>query len=786
MMKKGIAALIAAVMAMTVLPFAGVSAEGGFATRGEVVEMLMAAADDYNPQVKKTDIIKGYDDGNLHEEQSVTRAEALIMLNRAFGGFPELAGNNLRLAIPKEDFTDIPQWAEEELAPVFDAGIVAGTGEGKFSPNENVTTEQMELFVDRVFTIYGTNPKDSFYASVNKDALEALAIPAGEKMAGTLYSIRDSANRQVNDLIKEAASGFPAAGSAQEKIKILYDSLMDMDSRNSDGIAPIRDDLKAIEAVESVSELDEVMVLEGTSSALSMLTGFALTIDAQDSSKYLTIFKPAAATQAKQVYDGEAESQKKAYLNYITTILTLCGQETATASENAQAFFDFEKQLSDASLTIAERYDLEKTYNIYNLDELKEVFPAVDIEAAFTQTGLHDSSRILVEDKGNMTKLAEFLTDENIEKIKNYLKITLIVNCAGFFGEDFRNADITYNQEALGIEGAKTLEDEAAETIANVLPDYVGEAYAEKYCSDEVISDVTEMVHEVIAVYKERIAKLDWMSEATKEKALLKLENMRVNVGAPDYSEVKSPLDAADLKSVKDGGSYYKNMMEIAKAMQEEDARLSAEPVDKDQWIATPQTVNAFYMPSFNSVNFPMAFLQSPVYDKNASYEENLGGVGFVIGHELTHAFDSSGAQYDENGNAANWWTDEDKKAFDALCNLVIDYFDGVETAPGIVTDGTLTLTENIADLGALSCVTEIGEKTENFDFKKMFESYAKLWMATASRGYLQSVAYSDVHSSARVRVDRVLQSCDKFYEIYGVDENDGMYVAPEARVTIW
>ena len=299
MMKKGIAALIAAVMAMTVLPFAGVSAEGSFATRGEVVEMLMAAADDYNPQVKKTDIIKGYDDGNLHEEQSVTRAEALIMLNRAFGGFPELAGNNLRLAIPKEDFTDIPQWAEEELAPVFDAGIVAGTGEGKFSPNEKVTTEQMELFVDRVFTIYGTNPKDSFYASVNKDALETLTIPAGAKMAGTLYSIHDSANRQVNDLIKEAASGSPAAGSAQEKIKILYDSLMDMDSRNSDGIAPIRDDLKAIEAVKSVSELDEVMVLEGTSSALSMLTGFALTIDAQDSSKYLTIFKPAAATQTK-------------------------------------------------------------------------------------------------------------------------------------------------------------------------------------------------------------------------------------------------------------------------------------------------------------------------------------------------------------------------------------------------------------------------------------------------------------------------------------------------------
>ncbi len=785
-MKRGIAAILAASVAITALPLAGVSAQSSYATRGDVVQILMDAADDYNPHVQKTDIIKGYGDGDLHEEQLVTRAEALIMLNRAFGGFPQLRGNNLRAAIPREEFTDIPEWARPELEPVFDAGIAAGTAEGIFSPDENVTAEQMELFVERVFTIYGTNPKDSFYASVNKDMLETLTIPEGAEMAGTLYTIRDEANRQVNEIIKESASGTPSAGSAQAKIKILYDSLMDMDSRNREGFAPIENDLKAISDVKSVSELDGVMILEGTQSALSVLTGFELTIDANDSNKYLTMFKPASAKQVKQIYDGTAETQKNAYMKYIKTLLTLCGEDNETALANAQAFFDFEKQLSDSSLTIAEQYDLEKTYNIYSLEELKQIFSAVDIESAFTQTGLYDGSRILVKDKGNMTKLAELLTDENIDLIKNYLKISLIAECAEFFGEDFRNAGITYSQEALGMEGAKSLEEEAAETIAEALPDYVGMAYAEKYCSDEVISDITTMAHEVIDVYKERISKLDWMSSATKEKALLKLNTMRINIGAPDYSKTKSPLDTADLKSVKDGGSYYKNMMEIARAMKNEDARISSEPVDKNQWITTPQTVNAFYMPNFNSINFPIAFLQSPIYDKNASFEENLGGVGFVIGHELTHAFDSSGAQYDEKGNAANWWTDEDKAAFDALCDKVIDYFDGTETAPGIVTDGTLTLTENIADLGALSCVTEIGNKTDGFDFKKMYESYAKLWMATASREYMQSMVYEDTHSPAKVRVDRVLQSCDKFYEVYEIDEDDGMYIAPEDRVTIW
>ena len=203
--------------------------------------------------------------------------------------------------------------------------------------------------------------------------------------------------------------------------------------------------------------------------------------------------------------------------------------------------------------------------------------------------------------------------------------------------------------------------------IAEVLPDYVGQIYAERYCSDEIISDVTNMVHDIIGVYRERISNLSWMSEVTKQKAIRKLNTMRIKVGAPDYSKVKPSADRADLKSRDEGGSYYQNRIEIAKAERMESARLSKETVDREEWITTPQTVNAFYMPSFNSVNFPAAFLQAPIYDPEASYEENLGGIGTVIGHEVTHAFDSGGAQYDENGNIADWWTQEDKEAFGRL-----------------------------------------------------------------------------------------------------------------------
>lgn len=666
-MRRGLAAALAAVMVITAVPSAATAQESDFASRGEVVQLLMEAADDYNPQIKKTDIIKGYGDGKLHEEDTVTRAQAVIMLNRAFGGFPELKGNSLRLAIPKETFTDIPAWAEEELAPAFEAGIVAGTGEGLFSPDHKVTTEQMRLFIQRVYAIYGTNPKDSFYSSVNKKALDTLQIPEGSNITGTAYAVRDRANQQVLGLIGEISGSTPEKDTPEEKIKILYDNFMDMEARNAAGIAPIAEDLRRIDAVRSVSELDDVMIQADSRSALSLLTDFTLTIDEMDSGRYLTLLEPASAELTKQVYSGESEVQKKAYLKYISSFLTLCGEAKEEAQKNAQDFFAFEKQLSDASLTIAEQYDPGKTYNIYTLNELKKIFSDVDIQRAFDETGLSESSRIKVSDRGNMTELAGMLTDANLAAVKNYLKVRLIVESSEYLSEDFRNTKVIYEEESLGKSGSKPLNEEAAEVIAEVLPDYVGQIYAERYCSDEIISDVTNMVHDIIGVYRKRISNLSWMSEVTKQKAIRKLNTMRIKVGAPDYSKVKPSADRADLKSRDEGGSYYQNRIEIAKAERMESARLSKETVDREEWITTPQTVNAFYMPSFNSVNFPAAFLQAPIYDPEASYEENLGGIGTVIGHEVTHAFDSGGAQYDENGNIADWWTQEDKEAFGRL-----------------------------------------------------------------------------------------------------------------------
>jgi putative endopeptidase len=359
-----------------------------------------------------------------------------------------------------------------------------------------------------------------------------------------------------------------------------------------------------------------------------------------------------------------------------------------------------------------------------------------------------------------------------------------VLNAASYFGEPFLEAAQTYQEQAYGVTGSTPLETLATWEVSSLLPDEVGMVYAKRYCSDETVQEVTQMIQQIIGVFRQRISDLDWMSEETKEKALLKLDTMRIHVGAPE--EFYYLLDGYALKSTQEGGSYFQNVMEMTEISWAMEGLADGETVDKDQWITNPQTVNAFYAAPFNSINFPAAVLQDPVYNPDASYEENLGALGTVIAHEVTHAFDQIGSQYDENGNTENWWSKMDSIAFDVLCIKAIRYFDGQEAAPGVVIDPYYTLSENIADLGAIACVSQLGSQIEGFDFKKMYESYARLWWTSTTREYAQYLAYVDTHSPGVVRVNRVLQSVDQFYETYDIGPGDGMYVPPEDRLQIW
>lgn len=763
---------------------AALAQEDTYATRGEVAAMLVEAADDYHPGVQKTDLLKGYEDGQLHEERSVTRAEALVMLERAFGDLPHPTGHNARVAIPAETFTDVPDWAKTELADVFDAGIVAGTAPGIFSPDENVTAGQMKRFIERVYALFGTNLKDDFYAAVNRDTLNQLEIQPGRVISGTLYDLSDTSTENVNAIIQDIIGGSYEKGTKEQKIADFYQTVADMESRNETGIAPLTPYLDLIDGAQTIDDLVEIQSTLVDELYIYEFMGFGLMSDLKDSTRYMLTLSPIAINLPKDTYQNGTEQQINSYLKYLKTLFVLGGETEADAEAMATACFDMEKQLSESMLDTADSNNVDKIYNVFTMQEIRDLFPNVDMDAVFADSGLQPADEIVIFDVGLTKAFAAYFQEENVETLKAWAKLTLLLGWGGAFGQDFIDASDTFNQEFMGVSGSYSPEERAVLTLQNTMPDYIGELYAERYFSQQAKQDVEKMVRDIIAVYRQRIKTLSWMSSATKERALKKLDTLGVKIGYPDKFE--SPIDNAEIKSAEEGGSYFTNMLAITAAQKAENIALQGQPVDKSQWLMYPFTVNACYSAQQNDITFPAAILQAPLYDVNASYEQNLGGIGYIIAHEITHAFDNNGAKFDENGNAADWWTPEDYEAFQQLCNEMIQFYDGEEGVPGIPMNGTLTLSENVADQGAAACVTEIVAGLENPDFETLYQSMAHCWASTASREYCQYAAQADVHSTEKLRVNRVVVNCDEFYETFDIKEGDGMWVAPEDRVRIW
>ena len=776
--------IFAAALVLSMLTNIPIFAEDNSITRGETAQMLLTAADDYNEYVKLTDIIQGYEDGGLYEGKTVTRAEALVMLKRAFGELPEPMGHNKRVAILTEEFTDIPKWAETELSEVFNAGIAAGTGEGVFSPDELVTKRQMELFIERVYSLFGTNERDDFYAAVNKDALNSLEIKPGRTAAGTLYDLSDESDEKVGEIIKEIISKPHEKGTKEQKIADVYNNFLDMEARNKAGITPIKKYLDLISQAQTTEDLlnAQSVVLDEISSLLYM--GFNLTIDYKDSTKYMLYFGTIAPDMSKDFYKDGTEAQKTSYLKYIKTLFTLSGESDKDAGNMAVQCYEFEKMLADKMMNPEDYSNVDKMYNLFTMDEIKEMFPNVNMDKVFEESKLKKEDKIAVADVGLVKEFARLFNDDNIDSLKAYGKCLLLKAYKGAFNREFSDAVNTFNQEFMGVEGNYTDEELAAGQVQSMMREYIGEMYAERYFSEKAKEDVEKMVQDIISVYRERLSNNDWMSEETKEKAINKLNNIKVKIGYPDTWETE--LDEVEIRSVKEGGSYFENIINKAKVSRQKMIELQGTEVDKTEWIMYPFTVNACYSPTSNDITFPAAILQPPMYDVKATYEQNLGGIGYIIAHEITHAFDNNGAKFDENGNANDWWTKEDYKAFQNLCDKMIKFYDGQEAVAGIPMNGILTLSENVADQGAAACITEIASKLKNPDYKTMYRSMAECWASTMSREMSQYFASVDVHCADKIRVNRVVVNQDEFYDAFGITETDGMYVKPEDRVVIW
>ncbi len=779
--KRMLAGMLAAGLMLGSVPGAG--AVG--ATRGEVAQMVLQAADDYNPGVSLKDILQGDEKGDLREGEPATRAEALVMLQRAFGDLPAPVGDNARNAIPAGDFTDIPFWAKDALADVFEAGIVAGTSETTFDAGSPVTAEQMQRFIGRVYALEGSNPKDDFYAAVNKEALDSSVIPEGQMNSGTLYDMMNDDSR-VSGIIEEAAKEKHQKGSPEQKIGDFYNNILDWDARNAAGITPVKPYLEAIDGAQTLDEVLAVADRMKRELYQAGLRTFGLTIDAKDSNRYIVTFSSIAPSLSKDIYEKDGGKEKDAFLKYLKALLVLGGYAEEDAERQAKLYWEADRVLAAAKLEQQDYGNVEKIYNIFTFSELKEMFPKAGLDSAYAISGLAESSQILVSDVGLLKAAAPYFSEEHVDYLKTRLRIELLAGFGGTLNREFQDAAETYQQELLGTSGSVTDEYRASQIVQQQFGAEIGRVYAEKYFSPEAKADVEEMVHEFLEIYQQRIRGHDWMSEATKEKAVEKLHSMSIKVGYTDDDDWDASMDAVDIKSVAEGGSYFANMVEIARVTREYLIDMQGKPVDKSIWAMNVYTVNACYIAQFNEIVFPAGILRAPMYDVNNTREQNLGGIGYIIAHEITHAFDNNGAKFGKDGNAEDWWTAEDYAAFQKLCSRVVAHYDGAEGSNGVACKGELTLSENIADLGAAACVTEAAKRMENPDFKQLFETMARSWESTATRSTRQYVAQVDVHAPDKLRVNRVLVNLPEFYEAFDIGPGDGMYVAPEDRVLIW
>ncbi len=565
----------------------------------------------------------------------------------------------------------------------------------------------------------------------------------------------------------------------------LYLSYVDEDSRNATGIEPIRPYLDAIDGASTVQEYVEAIAAIDGEINYSSLLSFSVAVDFYDSARYVVQANRADLGLGREyLVDESMSSYWDAYKTLLTRLFVLYGLREDEAAEKAENIFALQTELARSSLSEAELNDYSKSYQPMTLDQVAALLPTVDLAPVLEKEGVSGAEQFQVVDPGQLEAIGKMLTEENLPLLKDFSAATLLKDMSGRASMDFRQAAADYNIAVTGI-APLPLAEAGKDAVLSELDWEFGKVYVEKYFPEESKRMVLDMVDEMVTWFDHRIDQLDWMGDETKAAAHRKLDALNVKIGYPDSYDFVAYLDDVQYASPADGGSYLENSLARFRVVTAHNRGLLGQPADKSEWGMTPQTVNCYYTPTLNEIVFPAAILQPPFFDPNASRAANLGGIGALIAHELTHAFDSSGGRFDENGNLNMWWTDEDYANFTALQQDIIDYYNAFPLSDGFAIDGELCLGENIADLGALHCVTELcGDDPQAL--RELFEAYAASWAEKYTRVSLDMTLRTDPHAPGVARTNAAASSTEAFYEAYDVQEGDGMYVAPEDRVGIW
>lgn len=628
-------------------------------------------------------------------------------------------------------------------------------------------------------------PQTNFYEYINQEWLKKSKIPENEASLNNFTELITKTDKNLREMVANMVkeSEKYQDGSAEKKLLDLYRMALDFETRNKLGAEPIKQGLEEIRSVKDIDEMRALMV-KSYAKGLKTFVNFSVNEDVKNTNAnalYLDTARPFLSKVNHENDNEYANAQKEAFKTCLKESFLFAGNSEEEAARKTDLVFDLDKKIAAAQVPAEMQDDEEARYNVKNWEEIKALAPNLPTTEIAKTYQMDVAKTAILPEPSVLTAVSELFQAENLEALKAHMEFTLIAANFSLLSEDLLAISTRLEAAATGVMPNTSKDEQAYMLAQSVFSDLIGKLYVEKYFMPSAKEDVKNMVAEIKSAYKERLQNLDWMSEQTKKHALEKLDTMRVKIAYPDTWEDYSDLN---ILSTENGGSLSSNFEAISASDLKKMVKKLQEKPDKNKWGMPPQMVNAYYNPISNEIVFPAAILQPPFYDPKASREENLGGIGAVIGHEITHAFDKRGSQFDKDGNLVNWWTKEDLEKFQKKVDQAADIYSKLEVSPGYYVNGKISTGEIIADLGGLTIAVEIAKKN-GLDTKKIFESYAKVWRALTTKEF--AIAnLEDEHPPGIYRVNNIVNQIDQFYEDFNVKEGDPMYVAPKDRLRVW
>jgi len=643
-------------------------------------------------------------------------------------------------------------------------------------------------------------PNDNFFQFVNGTWLKNTAIPADKTRWGSFDELRQNTDKDALAILN-AASKDPKykSNTDQGKAINIYKSVMDTVARNKQGIKPIQADLAKINAVKNTADLQKLLMETEAVGGGAGFFGFRIGADEKNSNRNVVSLGPGSLGLPDRDYyvseDTDSKEKRAKYVLHVAKMLQYIGETPAQAKEDAEKILALEIQMSKPRLDRVERRDAKKQYNPTAVADLKKMAPIIDWNSYIKGIGIAKVDTVIVSQPRYIAALQTIFTENKVDDWKAYMRWMLLRSAAGQLSTEIETANWEIDGKVLtGALKQRPRHEKALQVVNGTVGESLGKLYVEKMFPAEAKTKAYNMIQNIIRAYRARINNLTWMSPETKTKAIEKLEKITIKIGYPDKWEDYS---AMVVKSPAEGGSYFENMKNVSSWGWKKDLAKLGNPVDKTEWGMSPQTVNAYYNPSYNEIVFPAAILQPPFYDYKADEAVNYGGIGAVIGHEISHGFDDEGATFNADGNLVDWWTAEDLAKFTALGGALADQYSALEPLPGIHVDGKFTLGENIGDLGGINAaydglqlfLKENGNPGLIDGYtpeQRLFISWATIWRSKIRDEALKNQVKTDPHSPGMYRAYVPLTNLDTFFQAFDIKEGDGMYVAPDKRVKIW